>query len=116
MLIRGSTILKGPHRRRGVAATELALLLPLLLFMLVGAVDFARLYYAYTTVTNAARNGAIYLSDPLASTQSPYANYQSAALADANGLNPALTTYFYIQNNPTRCDDVRRMFKRHSSV
>jgi Flp pilus assembly protein TadG len=66
-------------------------LLPLLLFMVLGAVDFCRLFYTYTTITNAARNGAIWLSDPLASTQSPYTTFQQAALADANGLNPALT-------------------------
>jgi Flp pilus assembly protein TadG len=91
-MLSGRETVSRARRRRGVAATELALLLPLLLFLLLGAVDFARLFYAYTTVTNAARNGALWLSDPLASTQSPYATFQQAALADANGLNPALTT------------------------
>jgi Flp pilus assembly protein TadG len=82
----------GRHReRRGASAAELALLLPMLLFLLVGAADFCRLFYAYTTITNAARNGALWLADPLASTSSPYATFQAAALADANGLNPALT-------------------------
>jgi Flp pilus assembly protein TadG len=80
------------QRRRGAAAAELALLLPLLGFMLVGAIDFCRLFYTYTTIANCARNGALWLSDPLASTQSPYASFQIAALADATDLNPALTT------------------------
>jgi Flp pilus assembly protein TadG len=83
--------------RRGTSAVELALLLPLLLVMLLGAIDFCRLFYAYTTITNCARNGALWLSDPLANgtvtpSQSPYATYQAAALADAQGLDPALTT------------------------
>ncbi len=78
-------------RRRGASAVELALLLPALLIMLLGVVDFCRLFYAYTTITNCARNGALWLCDPLASTQSPYATYTAAALADANGLSPALT-------------------------
>jgi Flp pilus assembly protein TadG len=68
------------------------MLLPALLFMLLGTVDFCRLFYAYTTINNCARNGALWLSDPLAPSQSRYTSYQQAALADANGLNPALTT------------------------
>jgi Flp pilus assembly protein TadG len=69
----------------------------MLLIMMLGAIDFCRLFYAYTTIANCARNGALWLSDPLANgtvtpSQSPYATYQAAALADANGLNPALTT------------------------
>jgi Flp pilus assembly protein TadG len=79
------------RRARGAAAAELALVLPVLAFILIGTIDFCRLFFAYTTVTNAARNGALWASDPLAPTQSPYATVQAAALADANQLNPALT-------------------------
>ncbi len=91
-------------RRRGGAATELAVWLPLLLFVLIVAIDFCRLFFSYTIITNAARNGALWASDPLANgtvpSQSPYATVQDAALADANAnfgslivnnLNPALT-------------------------
>ncbi len=82
--------------RRGGASAELALMLPLLVFGLVGAIDFCRLFFHYTTITNAARNGALWLSDPLANgtvtpSKSPYASFQAAALADANNLDPALT-------------------------
>jgi len=83
-------------RRRGGAATELAVWLPLLVFVLIVAIDFCRLFFSYTIITNAARNGALWASDPLANgtvtpSQSPYATVQDAALADANNLNPALT-------------------------
>jgi len=83
-------------RRRGAAAAELALLAPLLLFILIVAIDFCRLFFDYTIITNAARNGALWASDPYANgtvtpSQSPYATVQDAALADANNLNPALT-------------------------
>jgi Flp pilus assembly protein TadG len=83
--------------RRGAAAAELALVVPVLCFVLLAAIDFCRLFYAYNVITNCARNGALWLSDPLANgtvtpSQSPYATYQAAALADANYLNPALTT------------------------
>jgi hypothetical protein len=69
--------------RAASSSVELALLLPLLgLFFLI-AVDFARLYYHYGIVTNCARNGALYGSDPVAAKESPYTTLQDAALADA---------------------------------
>ncbi len=92
------------RRRRGASATELALLLPLLTFMLLGAIDFCRLFYAYTTITNCARNGALWASDPLASTQSPYPSLFEAVgglHSDAFGLNPALTSSNITQTSGT---------------
>lgn len=79
------------YRRRGASAVELALLLPILGLLFVFAVDFARLYYHYSIVTNCARNGALYASDPTASPESPYADYTAAALADASNLKPQPT-------------------------
>ncbi len=77
-------------RRRGSAAAELVALAPLLVFVLIVAIDFCRLFFDYTIITNAARNGALYASDPR--YQSLYADFQAAALDDANyDLNPALT-------------------------
>jgi Flp pilus assembly protein TadG len=46
--------------RRGVAATELGLILPLLTILALGCVDFGRFAYTYIAVTNAARAGASY--------------------------------------------------------
>jgi Flp pilus assembly protein TadG len=77
--------------RRGGSAAELALLAPLLVFTFMFAIDFCRVFFAYTTITNAARNGALWASDPLAATQSPYSSLLAAASADAGNLNPALT-------------------------
>ena len=51
-------------RRRGSAAAELVALAPLLLFILIVAIDFCRLFFHYTIITNAARNGALWASDP----------------------------------------------------
>lgn len=47
-----------PSRHRGVAATELALVLPVLMMIVLGAIDFGRFAYAYIAVTNAARAAA----------------------------------------------------------
>src|SRR5689334_20674797 len=83
------------HMRRGMAAVELAITLPVLMVILVICVDACRLFFAYMTITNAARNGALWASDPLANgtvipSTSPYTTVQQAALADASTLNPAL--------------------------
>lgn len=44
--------------RSGVAATEMALLLPLLLLIVIGCIDFGRFAHSYLAATNAAREGA----------------------------------------------------------
>lgn len=78
--------------RRGASATELALLLPLLGGLFLVSVDFARLYYHYSIVSNCARNGALYASDPVAAAESRYSSVTDAAQADANpDLNPLPT-------------------------
>jgi len=48
------------HRRhgRGQALVEFALVFPLLVFLLLGLVDLGRAVYAFSTVSNAAREGA----------------------------------------------------------
>ena len=76
--------------RRGAAAVELAVLLPILTFLFVITVDFARIFYYAQVIENCARNGAIYESN-LTTAQSPYASLQDAALADATGLSPQPT-------------------------
>jgi Flp pilus assembly protein TadG len=73
-----------------VAASELALLTPILAFILMAAVDFARLFNSYLTITSCARNGAIYgcLDSTYAADT---AGIKAAALNDAGSLSPALT-------------------------
>lgn len=48
------------HKEEGQSLVELALLLPVLILILAGALDLGRAFYAYTTVVNAAREGARY--------------------------------------------------------
>ncbi len=49
-----------PHRDkdRGAAAVELALVLPILLLLLMGIVEFGQAYYTKIALTAAARDGA----------------------------------------------------------
>ena len=95
------------HRGRdGVAAVELAVLLPFLAFMFVIAVDWGRIFYYSIAVANCARNGALYMSQQQSAktTTSPYTDsgyvnlyvssanpVTAAALADASDLTPTPT-------------------------
>jgi len=47
-------------RRKGGAAVELALILPILVTLVLGAIDFGRFVSLYIAVANAARAGAQY--------------------------------------------------------
>lgn len=46
------------RRTRGAAAIEFALVLPVLLFLVLGMVDYGWYFFCQLTVTNAAREGA----------------------------------------------------------
>src|SRR5437773_12355127 len=75
-------------RRPAAAALELAVLLPLLIFLFLIGVDFARVYYFTVTTVNCARNGALYGSTDTAHSLDT-AGIRTAALADATNLSPA---------------------------
>ena len=79
------------RNRRAAAAVELAIMLPLLMLIMMISCDFARLYYHYLTITNCARNGALWASDPTTSVYSQYSTVTQAALADAPNLSPTPT-------------------------
>jgi Flp pilus assembly protein TadG len=82
----------GFRTRRAAAALELAILLPLITFLFLLAVDFARIFYYSHVIENCARKGALYASDPKAPSFQLYANVQQAALdSDAASLNPQPT-------------------------
>jgi len=69
-------------RDRGATAVEVALLMPILLFLVMGIVDFGRALHAQITLTQAAREGVrvAALNQP-----NPATRTQNAA----TGLNPA---------------------------
>ncbi len=46
------------QKSQGQSLVEFALMFPLLLMIIVGVFDIGRAYYAYVTITNAAREGA----------------------------------------------------------
>jgi len=86
---RGSVRSAGAGGRRGHALVELALVLPLLAFMLIAVFDFGRAFNYSITVATCARNGALYASDSSYASKSGYSSVTEAALKDAGRLSPA---------------------------
>jgi Flp pilus assembly protein TadG len=78
------------RQRHAAAAAELALIGPILVFILVAGTDFARLFYYYATITSCARNGALYgcLDTAHANDTS---GIQAAAQSDASSLSSVPT-------------------------
>jgi Flp pilus assembly protein TadG len=83
---------------RGNAAVELALLLPVLLALVFGAIDFARLFYAHIAVASAAHEAAIYLGQ---NTDAQDAVLRSVAAAEANRLSGNFLTFSGATANTT---------------
>jgi Flp pilus assembly protein TadG len=82
--------LRAPRRGRRAAATvELAVLLPVICFLFVIAIDYARVFYYSLTLENAARNGAYYASNYPGIYS--YTTAQQVVLADVTNLSPAPT-------------------------
>jgi Flp pilus assembly protein TadG len=80
---------------RGAAAVELAILLPVLVFSSMMAVDFAQVAYVQVTLQNCARNGALYEFYKKAGFSLPtgWTSLSAAASADAQST--------YSSNSPT---------------
>lgn len=70
---------------RGAAAVEFALILPVLILLVMGLIEFSRVFNVQISLSNAAREGArtmaIHNDAPLART---------AAIAAAPSVNPAI--------------------------
>ena len=74
---------KRSRSERGQAATELAFLIPLLLLILFGAFQVARVFYLYHTLQKALRGGAGLLAR---SASVNYCDASDAALTDARNF------------------------------
>jgi Flp pilus assembly protein TadG len=79
-LLRRSCSPQPGNSEEGSALVELALSMPVLLIMLLGAAEFARLAYASIEVVNAAHAAAVYASS------------SHAALSDSTGITNAAGT------------------------
>ncbi|MEV1131958.1 TadE family protein [Agromyces sp. NPDC049794] len=93
------------HKRRpfrasrdsGAAAVEFALIVPALLLILFGIIEFSRLYNEQISLTNAARSAVRVMA-----ISNDQADAVDAAIAASPALNPALTAA-NIAFSPTAC-------------
>jgi len=83
-------------RSAGQTLTEFALVIPILLLLLLGLFDIGRAVYAYTTISNAAREGArVLIVDQTQSSGVYRAQTEAAASATALGISDASVTIMF---------------------
>jgi Flp pilus assembly protein TadG len=87
----GDSMRQRTAERKGAAAAELAVLLPFLMFMAIITADWARCLKMTLAANAAARNGALYASDPIYAANSPYTSTTEAALSEFTGVTPTPT-------------------------
>jgi hypothetical protein len=80
----------GADRSRGQALIETALILPILLILLLGAIDFGRLFLGWVTLHQAARIGANYAATHPTMTLAEEAEFEALIDRDAAAINCAL--------------------------
>ena len=74
----------------GQGLAEFALVLPVLLLVMMGILDFGRAVFAYNSLSNAARDGArVAIVDQTISGGIPAGAQEAANQATGLGLNPA---------------------------
>ncbi len=104
-------LLKRFRTSGGQSLVELSMLLPILLLLLLGGIDFGRVYFAHVSVTNAARNGADYAARGNQSAVDAD-GIREAALWDTNELlgtsetNPTVTSVTGTDSQGTEYSEV----------
>lgn len=79
------------NSERGSAAVEFAILLPLLLLLVLGTIEFSRAYNAQITLTNAAREGVRVMAIANDPTAAKTAAKNAAASVSATISNSDIT-------------------------
>src|SRR5688572_12056636 len=74
-------------RTRGQALVETALLLPIILILLLGAIDFGRLFFGWTNIHQAVRIGANFAATHADMTPGERTRYEDLVLADVAAIN-----------------------------
>jgi Flp pilus assembly protein TadG len=86
------------HSQRGSVLVELALVMPVLVLLLVGSADFARVFYMSMAVSAAARTGAQFGASSLvnsANTSGMQTRAQAAAQADLGTVSAVASRTCY---------------------
>ena len=93
------------ERSRGQTLVEFALILPVFLLMTLGVVDGARIFTSYISITNAAREGALY-----AANGTNYLNWCSSTTTVA-----CPTGYSALTNQKANPDNIAFRVQQESS-
>lgn len=85
---------KEDFSQKAQSLIEFALVLPLLLVLIVSAIELGRLFYTQIVITNAAREGAYYMATHVEDTAAA-ANATLAAQAEAanSGINTVTVSF-----------------------
>ncbi len=94
---------KNPSRPKGQALIEMALLLPFLLVLIVGALEFGRLFFTQIVITNAAREGAYYLTTHSSDYDSGTGNAPNTTLAAEMEANNSGVSDITVSVTPINC-------------
>jgi hypothetical protein len=88
---------KEHHRgnQNAQAIVELALILPILLVLIVGALEFGRLWSTKIVLTNAAREGAYYYASHSSSTNCSETSANSVIASQNEAINSGLSLSSY---------------------
>ena len=82
---------EGRAARKAAVAVEAAVMMPLLLLLMVIAVDYARVYKDLQVIADSARIGALFAADPDLADCSGYETVEEIVLAAAVDLSPQPT-------------------------
>lgn len=93
------------RRQRGAALVESAFCFMTFIMTLIGIMEFGRLVWAYTTVTDVAREGARFAAchGSMSKTPATVADIRTAVLNTAVGLDPnslTVTAVWSVDNTP----------------
>lgn len=93
--------LKNIRNRRGQGLVEMALVLPVLILLLMGIIEFGRVLHGVLVVTQAAREGARSMA-----VNEGTATASSKIYATASSVDPALLSIAISPADPARGDEV----------
>jgi len=87
MLNRLRQLLKRGRGEEGAAAVEFALILPILVFLVLGGMDLGHRFYMQNIITNASREGARYAAKYTGTNADPNSTAVSDYVKLPSGLN-----------------------------
>jgi len=96
-LIRFRSIL---NREKGASAVEFALVLPALILLVFGIIQFGILFHDYISITHAAREGVRW-----AALHEPEINVKQKTIDAAPSLNPSIAASDITVSNPAPTND-----------